>query len=101
MVVRVYEDQALSMKCVYEWFARLREARESVSETPIAEDWRSPSVTKTMRKLEKSSPVKPQICNISADRLITKTIARLRTGHHRGMKIDRDGRRIIGIVTPV
>ncbi|GFW40468.1 hypothetical protein TNCV_1020251 [Trichonephila clavipes] len=27
------------------------------------------------------------------DRLITRNIARLRTGHHRGMKFDRDGRR--------
>ncbi|GFV26208.1 hypothetical protein TNCV_3150081 [Trichonephila clavipes] len=24
MLVRVYEDQGLSMKCVYEWFARFR-----------------------------------------------------------------------------
>ncbi|GFV43844.1 RNase H domain-containing protein [Trichonephila clavipes] len=40
---------------------------------------------------EKSIPVKHQICNISGDRLITKTIARLRADHYRGMKFDRDG----------
>jgi len=34
MLVRVYEDQAVSMKCVYEWFARFREGRESVSDNP-------------------------------------------------------------------
>ncbi|GFW46002.1 HTH_48 domain-containing protein [Trichonephila clavipes] len=33
-LVRAYEDQALSMKCVYEWFAHFREGRESVSENP-------------------------------------------------------------------
>ncbi|GFU29032.1 uncharacterized protein TNCV_471421 [Trichonephila clavipes] len=32
--MRVYEDQALFMKCVYEWFARFRESRESVSDNP-------------------------------------------------------------------
>ncbi|GFU58506.1 uncharacterized protein TNCV_697651 [Trichonephila clavipes] len=45
-------------------------------------------------KLRKNSiPLRHQICNISGDRLITKTIARLRTGNYRGMKFDRDGRR--------
>ncbi|GFV55454.1 uncharacterized protein TNCV_3776411 [Trichonephila clavipes] len=43
---------------------------------------------------EKSIPVKHQIFNISGDRLIAKTIARLRTGHHEGMKFGRDNRRI-------
>ncbi|GFX11664.1 RNase H domain-containing protein [Trichonephila clavipes] len=42
---------------------------------------------------EKSIPVKHQICNISGDRLITKAIAKLRTGRYRGMKFDGDGRR--------
>ncbi|GFX93915.1 uncharacterized protein TNCV_3412781 [Trichonephila clavipes] len=32
MLIRVYEDQSLSMKRVYEWFARFREGRESVSD---------------------------------------------------------------------
>ncbi|GFU56132.1 uncharacterized protein TNCV_711941 [Trichonephila clavipes] len=34
-----------------------------------------------------------QLCNISGNRLVTKSIARGRRGHHRGMKINRDGRR--------
>ncbi|GFY00829.1 hypothetical protein TNCV_2142211 [Trichonephila clavipes] len=34
MMVRVYEDQALSMKFVYEWFARFREGCERVSDNP-------------------------------------------------------------------
>ncbi|GFS97733.1 uncharacterized protein TNCV_2558871 [Trichonephila clavipes] len=42
---------------------------------------------------EKLIPVKYQICNISGGRLITKTVAWLRTGHYRGLKFDRDGRR--------
>ncbi|GFW92914.1 uncharacterized protein TNCV_3495471 [Trichonephila clavipes] len=37
MRVRVYEDQALSMKCVYEWFTRFREGRESVSDNTRSE----------------------------------------------------------------
>ncbi|GFU20098.1 RNase H domain-containing protein [Trichonephila clavipes] len=42
---------------------------------------------------EKSIPVKHQICNISGDHSVTKAIARLRTGHPRVMKFDKDGRR--------
>ncbi|GFX60884.1 alpha-2 adrenergic receptor [Trichonephila clavipes] len=41
----------------------------------------------------KSIPVKPQTCNISGDRLITKTIDKQRTGHYRGIKFDKDDRR--------
>ncbi|GFW22275.1 uncharacterized protein TNCV_1430291 [Trichonephila clavipes] len=40
-----------------------------------------------------SIPAKHQIRNISGDRLITKTIARLRKGPYRRMRFDRDGRR--------
>ncbi|GFW64695.1 uncharacterized protein TNCV_700981 [Trichonephila clavipes] len=36
---------------------------------------------------------KQKICNISEDRLITKTITTLRTDHYRVMKFDSDGRR--------
>ncbi|GFX29416.1 RNase H domain-containing protein [Trichonephila clavipes] len=42
---------------------------------------------------EKSIPIYHQICNISGGSLIAKTIARLRSGHHKGMKFDRDGRK--------
>ncbi|GFS62083.1 uncharacterized protein TNCV_476501 [Trichonephila clavipes] len=38
-------------------------------------------------------PVKHQICNISGDHPKPKIITRLRTGHHRRMKFNRDGRR--------
>ncbi|GFV46275.1 hypothetical protein TNCV_3231641 [Trichonephila clavipes] len=34
MLVRVYEDQSLSKKCMYEWLARFREGQESVSDNP-------------------------------------------------------------------
>ncbi|GFW39939.1 hypothetical protein TNCV_5116221 [Trichonephila clavipes] len=44
MLVRVYEDQALSMKCGYKWLARFEGGRESVSDT-LAESWRSPEQT--------------------------------------------------------
>ncbi|GFW03746.1 uncharacterized protein TNCV_2538571 [Trichonephila clavipes] len=37
MLVCVYEDQALSMKCVYEWFARFREDRVNASDNPRGE----------------------------------------------------------------
>ncbi|GFV76888.1 uncharacterized protein TNCV_689581 [Trichonephila clavipes] len=37
MLVRVNEDQALSMKCVNNWFARFRKDRESVSDNPRSE----------------------------------------------------------------
>ncbi|GFS82193.1 hypothetical protein TNCV_250381 [Trichonephila clavipes] len=32
MLVRVHEDQALSVKCVYEWLALFPEGRESASD---------------------------------------------------------------------
>ncbi|GFV71354.1 hypothetical protein TNCV_3133451 [Trichonephila clavipes] len=32
MLVRIYEDQALSMKYVYEWVTHFREGRESISD---------------------------------------------------------------------
>ncbi|GFX77590.1 uncharacterized protein TNCV_1752011 [Trichonephila clavipes] len=54
MLVRVYEDQALFMKCVYDPIAQFREGRESVSDNPLAEDWQSPSVTSTLRKSRES-----------------------------------------------
>ncbi|GFT74395.1 hypothetical protein TNCV_539341 [Trichonephila clavipes] len=34
MLVRFYEDEALSMKCEYEWFTHVREDRESLSDHP-------------------------------------------------------------------
>ncbi|GFY33982.1 uncharacterized protein TNCV_4596901 [Trichonephila clavipes] len=37
MLVRVYENQALSMKCLNEWFTSFREGRESVSDSPRSE----------------------------------------------------------------
>ncbi|GFW15984.1 hypothetical protein TNCV_4432571 [Trichonephila clavipes] len=37
MLVRVYEDQALSMKYVYEWFTRFRDGRENVLDNPRSE----------------------------------------------------------------
>ncbi|GFW99643.1 hypothetical protein TNCV_3418761 [Trichonephila clavipes] len=46
------------------------------------------NVVANFKLRKKSIPVKHQLCNISKDRLITKSIARLRTGHYRGMKID-------------
>ncbi|GFU77003.1 hypothetical protein TNCV_4521591 [Trichonephila clavipes] len=32
MLARVHEDQALSMKCVYEWLTSFQEGRESASD---------------------------------------------------------------------
>ncbi|GFV95252.1 uncharacterized protein TNCV_4586271 [Trichonephila clavipes] len=37
MLVRVYEDQTLSMKCAEEWFARFRQGRDSVSDNSCSE----------------------------------------------------------------
>ena len=39
---------------------------------------------------EKTIKVNQQICEIDANREITKTITRLRTGHFGGMKINAD-----------
>ncbi|GFV23639.1 uncharacterized protein TNCV_149061 [Trichonephila clavipes] len=37
MPVRVYEDQTLFLKYVYDWFSRFREGPESVSDNPCSE----------------------------------------------------------------
>ncbi|GFT37168.1 hypothetical protein TNCV_1126371 [Trichonephila clavipes] len=37
MLAHVYEDQALSINCVYEWFTRFREGWECVSDNPRSE----------------------------------------------------------------
>lgn len=50
MLVRVYEDQALSMKCVYDMFACFREDRESISDNLRSGRPAIPSVTKTLKK---------------------------------------------------
>ena len=42
---------------------------------------------------EKLYPKNSHICKINADQLITNTIVRLRMGHQRGMRIDREGRK--------
>ncbi|GFW17630.1 HTH_48 domain-containing protein [Trichonephila clavipes] len=57
MLVRVYDDQALSMKYVYEWFACFREGRESVSENPRSE---SPSTAASYENIEKVSKLIPK-----------------------------------------
>ncbi|GFU28808.1 RNase H domain-containing protein [Trichonephila clavipes] len=51
------------------------------------------NAVKNFKLREMSIPVKHQIYNTSGDHFVTKTIARLRTGHYRGMQIDRDGRK--------
>ncbi|GFV60284.1 hypothetical protein TNCV_3469201 [Trichonephila clavipes] len=50
MLVSACENQALSKKCVYEWFASFRKAGKVFLTTPVAEDWQHPSVTKTLRE---------------------------------------------------
>ncbi|GFT30391.1 transposable element Tcb1 transposase [Trichonephila clavipes] len=49
MLVRVYEDQSLSMKYVYVRFVPVFE--KAGKTTPVVENWRSPSVTKTLKKI--------------------------------------------------
>ncbi|GFW45836.1 uncharacterized protein TNCV_4495561 [Trichonephila clavipes] len=53
MLVRVYEDQAVSMKCVYECSPVFETAEKVFLITPVAEDWRSLSVMKTLREKER------------------------------------------------
>ena len=50
---------------------------------------------------EKLNPTKKSICKINTDRIITKTIVRLRMGRHRGMRIYREGKKHIGNVATI
>ncbi|GFY33159.1 probable proline--tRNA ligase, mitochondrial [Trichonephila clavipes] len=50
MLVCVHEDQALSMKCVYKWFAVFERADKVFLTKSIVEDQRLLSVKKTLRK---------------------------------------------------
>ncbi|PRD30204.1 UNVERIFIED_CONTAM: hypothetical protein NCL1_27131 [Trichonephila clavipes] len=51
MLVRVYEDQAVSMKCVYECSPVFQTAEKVFLITPVAEDLRSLSVMRTLREV--------------------------------------------------
>ncbi|GFT02123.1 protein GVQW3 [Trichonephila clavipes] len=62
MLVRVYEDQALSVNCMYEWFAHFREGRENVSYNPRSE---RPVTSVSDENLEKVSKL------ITTDRRLT------------------------------
>ncbi|GFT21537.1 hypothetical protein TNCV_2307611 [Trichonephila clavipes] len=67
-MVRVYEDQALSMKCVYEWFIRVGEGRESISDNSRSE---RPVTSVSDENIEKVSKL------ITKDRRLN---GRIRTG---------------------
>ncbi|GFX06823.1 hypothetical protein TNCV_1201401 [Trichonephila clavipes] len=64
MRVRVYEDQALSTKCVYEWFARFRECRVWVSDNSRSERPFTSVKDKNIEKLDCGLKVdpKPKLC---------------------------------------
>ncbi|GFV75083.1 hypothetical protein TNCV_3189361 [Trichonephila clavipes] len=51
MLVRAYKDHALSMKCVYDWFARFREGWKSVSDKTHSE---KPATSVSDKNIEKN-----------------------------------------------
>ncbi|GFU70437.1 RNase H domain-containing protein [Trichonephila clavipes] len=75
------------------WIKLVKEARNLNHDNFVNVTLLDPNAVTSFKWREKSIPVKLQICNISGDRLITKTIARLRTDPHRGMQFYRDGSR--------
>ena len=52
-----------------------------------------PNAIADFKLREKLYPTKNQICKINADRLINKTIVKLRMGLHREIRIDREGKK--------
>ncbi|GFW69353.1 hypothetical protein TNCV_487021 [Trichonephila clavipes] len=50
MLVRVHEDQALSMKCVYEWLSVFEKVGKVYLTKPSAEDRQPPSVMENIEK---------------------------------------------------
>ncbi|GFV86191.1 uncharacterized protein TNCV_671881 [Trichonephila clavipes] len=62
MLLRVHEEQALSIKCVYEWFAHFREGQESVFDKTCSG---RPSTSVSDENIEKVRNL------ITKDRLLT------------------------------
>ncbi|GFV86980.1 hypothetical protein TNCV_2199311 [Trichonephila clavipes] len=61
MLVRVYENQALSMECDFKWFARFREASDSIRRE-------EPASSISDKNIEKPGS-NPQPCVYEADTL--------------------------------
>ncbi|GFU38055.1 hypothetical protein TNCV_4275631 [Trichonephila clavipes] len=79
ILVCVYEDQTLCMKCSHEWFARFREGQEGVSDNPRS----GKPAMKTLRKydpemkrqsMEWRSPASPHRKNVTAEKSPVKTM---------------------------
>ncbi|GFW19298.1 hypothetical protein TNCV_256251 [Trichonephila clavipes] len=103
---RLLRLQKLDKVCFLQWFSAHvditgignadnldKEARDINNDNFINVTLLDANAVTNFTLREKSIPVKHQICNISGNRLIKKTIAWLRTGHPRGMKFDMIGRR--------
>ncbi|GFU90028.1 transposable element Tcb2 transposase [Trichonephila clavipes] len=83
MLVHVYEDQTMSMKCVYEWLARFREVQESVSDKPVMKPVSEENVEKgidsttcMVREYKDSTPtclVSPLQCSILPMQIMTSS----------------------------
>ncbi|GFU40675.1 hypothetical protein TNCV_3230531 [Trichonephila clavipes] len=79
MLVRVYGDQELSMKCVYEWFARFRKGRERVSDNPCSgksvTSVSDENIEKMMKLITKDRPltvrVKLMNCRLTVNPSVT------------------------------
>ncbi|GFX07681.1 uncharacterized protein TNCV_4159501 [Trichonephila clavipes] len=84
--------RAMKMKIYIYIYKLTKEDRNLNNDNFVKVTLSDANVVTNFKLREKTIPVKHQICNTSGDRLITKIITRLRTGHHKGMKFDRDGR---------
>ncbi|GFT42456.1 uncharacterized protein TNCV_1787311 [Trichonephila clavipes] len=69
MLLHVYEDQELSMKCVYVWFARFREGRESVSGNPRSE---RRVISISDKNIEKVSKLIPKDSRLSVSKIAVR-----------------------------
>ena len=100
--------EKLNKTCFLYWLYAQVNTEENEKAEKFAKDARNNNngrnkmllyLTQTHSRLQikrKTVPNKSQICKNNADRLITKTIVRLKMEYHRGMKIDREDKKHYG-----
>ena len=69
--------------------AKTLKSKNNINVSPL-----DANVSVNFKLREQSILINHQLNNMNGVRFITKTIVSLRTGHHRGMKIDADGNEI-------
>ena len=62
MLITVYEERAVTLKCVYEWFKRFREGRDTIEDAPRSG---RPATARTPDNVQKVKEFLAQDCRVT------------------------------------